>query len=216
VGSPLYIPAWGNGADHQKGNTWDATAHVQILPTAKVLFWCHLSHGITSTSIHALTCELYMNQVCRECIEWYFMQNYTEGCWKIYWNRYFVAATMMMLKCNLISTQLLVCYPPHYCFNRWIFLRWLCGVAGAEKFPLWWSLWKYGRLMHASCPWGWDPGPSIWSRKAPCDADRMQLATQSIMSCVDAVGHKSDEAHKALHVVVAACALTTHELYPKP
>jgi hypothetical protein len=74
-----YIPAWGNGADHQKGNTWDATAHVQILPTAKVLFWCHLSHGITSTSIYAFTCELYMNQVCRECIEWYFVQSFTEG-----------------------------------------------------------------------------------------------------------------------------------------
>jgi hypothetical protein len=45
----------------------------------------------------------------------------------------------------------------------------------------------------------------------------LQNATQScIMSCVDAVGHKSDVAHKALHVVVAACALTTYELYPKP
>jgi hypothetical protein len=92
-------------------------------------------------------------------------QTFHWECWKIYWSRYFVAAAMMMLKCNLISTRLLVCYPPHYCFNRWIFLRWLCGVAGAEKHPLWWSLWKYGRLMHARCPWGWDLGPSIEAGK---------------------------------------------------
>lgn len=131
------------------------------------------------------------------------------GCWKIYWSRYFVAATMMMLKCNLISTQLLVCYPLHYCFNRWIFLRWLCGVAGAEKSALWWSLWKYGRLIHE------DEIQDCQFEVGKLHVMPAECNSKYNVMCWCCWPHKSDEAHKALYVVVAACALTIHELYPK-